>query len=115
MSGAEFARFARDLARSAATLDLRANAAADRVGRGALKSAQRMVPVDQGDLSRSLSFRRRGSVARVESSLYYAAFQEFGTSQMAPNPFIGPAAEEWGPRLVAEVEEIRDDVVKDLS
>ena len=111
----EYARYARDLVRTAAGLDAESNAAVERVGRGALASAQRNAPVQRGDLRRSLRLRRRASVAIVESSLYYAAFQEYGTSRMAPNPFVGPAANEWAPRLLREVEKIRDDVVRDLT
>jgi HK97 gp10 family phage protein len=114
MSGAEFARFARDLLRASAGIDDMANKAAEKVGRGALASAIRYSPDDTGALDRSLRLRRRGSVAVVETSLYYAAFQEYGTSKMAPNPFMGPAADEWGPRLVQEVEGIRDEVVGKL-
>jgi HK97 gp10 family phage protein len=114
MSGAEFARFASDLLRASTGIDAMANVAAEKVGRGALKSAIAYSPDDTGALDRSLRLRRRGSVAIVETSLYYAAFQEYGTSKMAPNPFMGPAADEWGPRLVQEVEGIRDEVVRKL-
>lgn len=114
MSGAEFARFARDLTAAATGIDLRANAAAERVGRGALETARANAPVDTGELRRGLRFRRDGSRAVVESSTFYSAFQEFGTSRMAPDPFIGPAAQLWGPRLFDEVEQIRDDVVRKL-
>ena len=114
VSGAQFARFASDLLRAAADIDVLGERAAERVGRGALKTAKSVVPTDSGTLERSLTFRREGSTAVVSSDLYYAAFQEYGTSQMAPNPFMGPAVDEWGPRLVAEVEGIRDEVVGKL-
>lgn len=110
----EFARFANDLARAATGLDLQANAAAERVGRAAFVAASRYVPVDSGDLRRSLRFRRQGSRAVIESDLYYSTFQEFGTSQMAPQPFVGPAADQYGPQLALEVERIGDGVVKKL-
>lgn len=114
MSGAEFARFANDLLRASTGIDKMGERAAERVGQGALKAAIDFSPDDTGDLDRSLRMRRVGSTAIVETSLFYAAFQEFGTSQMAPNPFIRPALDEWGPRLLAEVEGIRDEVVKKL-
>ena len=115
MSGAGFAKFARDLALAAVGIDEAGNAAAEKIGRGALASAQENAPVDSGELRRTMRFRRRGSVATVESSTYYSAFQEFGTSKMAPNPFMGPAVDEWAPRLLREVEKIRDDVVEELG
>ena len=114
MSGAEFARFANDLLRATTGIDRMADLAVERVGRGARESAIAYSPDDTGDLDKSITFRRKGSVGIVEASIFYAAFQEFGTSQMAPNPFIGPAADDWAPRLLAEVEEICDEVVKKL-
>ena len=110
----EFARLANDLTRAVSGLDVRANAAVERVGREAFVAANRYVPVDSGDLRRSLRFRRKGSRAVIESDLFYSTFQEYGTSQMAPQPFVGPAADQYGPQLVLEVERIRDDVVKKL-
>jgi HK97 gp10 family phage protein len=115
MSGNEFARFAADLLRASTGIDALGAKAAEKIGRGALKTAQSIAPTETGDLERSLTFRRDGSTAVVQSSLHYAAFQEYGTSVMAPNPFMGPAVDEWGPRLVAEVEGIRDKVIKDLG
>lgn len=114
MSGSEFARFANDLLRATTGIDRMAEAAVERVGLGARKTAVDLAPDDTGALDRSIHFRRKGTVAVVETDLYYAAFQEFGTTQMAPNPFIGPTADQWAPRLVAEVEEIRDEVVRNL-
>lgn len=111
----EYTRYARDLARSALGLDKEAEQAVTRVAGGALATAQRLAPVESGALRANLRMRRRGSVAVVESTLYYSAFQEFGTSKMAPNPFMEPAATLWGPRLVQEVEKIRDGVVEDLT
>ena len=115
-TGEQFARFAKDLARAAVGLDSLAEAANLRVARGAAEDARAVAPVLTGKLSGSIRVVRRkdGSVA-VESSEFYSAFQEFGTSTMAPNPFIRPAVDKWGPRLVDEVEGIRDEVVKRLG
>ena len=114
MSADPFKKLANDLRRAASGLERKAERAVDEVGRGALNDARLYAPVESGDLRRGLRYRREGSTAYVTTSTFYAPFQEFGTSQMAPNPFIGPAAREWGPRLVLEVERIRDGVVKDL-
>ena len=110
----EFARFARDLARAATGIDSRASRIAEKVGQGALRTAKANAPVESGTLRRNVRLRRNGSTSVVESSTFYAAFQEYGTSRMQPNPFMGPAVEQWGPRLVREVEALRDDVVGDL-
>lgn len=117
MSGAEFARFALDLTRAAAGIEDLADAAVMRVTRGALKTARDVAPVGEtGALKAGIRVvrRRDGSVA-VESSEFYSAFQEFGTSRMAPNPFMRPAVDRWAPRLTQEVEGIRDRVVRRLG
>jgi HK97 gp10 family phage protein len=53
-------------------------------------------------------------VVAVESTVEYAIFQEFGTSNMPPNPFIGPAFAQGAVDLVREVEAIADDVAEAL-
>ena len=115
MSGKEYARYARDLARAATGIDVKGEAAAAKVGKGALQSARGHVPVLSGALRDSLRLTQTGARAVVGTDLFYARFVEYGTSDTAPDPFIGPAFVEWAPRLVQEVEGIRDDVVKDLS
>ena len=114
MSTDGFAAFARDLVRVASGLDARANAVAEKVGQGALRTAKANAPVESGTMRRNVRLVRKGSTSVVESSTFYAAFQEYGTSRMAPNPFMSPAVETWGPRLVREVEALRDDVVGEL-
>lgn len=115
MSGGEgFARFARDLALAALTLSGEGEKAAAIVGRGALVTAKRNAPVETGALRKGIRLIRDGETSVVETSTFYAAFHEYGTSTVAPHPFIGRAADEWGPRLVQEVEKVRDKVVKNL-
>lgn len=70
------------------------------------KQAKRFVPVDEGDLKRSLKVRaakrnRKGIVAvNVQTSSeanvfsgeqFYGAFVEFGTSKTPAQPFLRPA------------------------
>lgn len=116
MSGLEFTRYSRDLIRAAAGIDSLADLAAFRTAKGAAGTAKSVAPRDQGDLAGDIKVVRQesGRVA-VETDLYYAAFQEFGTSQMAPNPFMSVAAEKWEPELVSDVVRIRNKVVKELS
>ena len=51
----------------------------------------------------------------VEVTSYYATFQEFGTSKMAPNPFMGPAVDRHAPELYKEIEGLADDIAKGLA
>ena len=111
----EFARYARDLLRAAAGLDEAADRVTERVGRGALGTARDIAPVLSGELRGDLRMRRDGDRAIVEVSTYYARFQEFGTSRMAPNPFMRPAVDRWEPELVREVERVCDRMIEDIS
>lgn len=111
----EFARFARDLSLAAINIAGEGELAATIVGRGALVTAQKNAPRDTGRLSRGVRLIRRGETSIIESSEYYSAFQEYGTSTIAPHPFVGRAVDEWGLRLLSEVEKVRDRVVRDLT
>ena len=116
MSGAEFARLARDITRAAVGIESMAEAAEMRVARRALATAKAVVPVDTGETRAEMRVvRRKGRGVVVESSTVAAIFQEFGTSLMAPNPFIRPAVDRHGPELVSEVEGIRDLVIRRIG
>lgn len=110
----EYTRFARDLLRAAAGMEESAEAAVERVSRAALVTAQRVAPVDTGELRRGIRVTRQGARATVSVTSFYATFQEFGTTRMPPNPYIGPAFDRHAPELVREVEVIRDDVVRKI-
>lgn len=121
MSGDAFRKYAHDLARVANKLEPLAAIRTQRVAKGAADMARSVAPVESGALRRGIRTVRRpdGSVA-VEADTsshekYYAHFQEYGTSTMAPNPFIGPAVDRWGPRLSDELEGMVDEIAKDLS
>jgi HK97 gp10 family phage protein len=57
--------------------------------------AASLAPVDTGLLKKSITHRvidRKGyPVGQVGTNVEYAPFQEFGTSKMAPQPFLMPA------------------------
>lgn len=112
----EFARYARDLARAAVGIEDMAEAAERRTAQGAAQTARDIAPEKTGEMKRKIRVvKRRAGGWAVESPDVAAVFQEFGTSDMAPNPSIRPAIEVWGPRLVHDVEVIRGVVVKRLS
>lgn len=114
--GSEFARFATALRIAAGGLEKRAKVSVDRAAKGALQTARANAPVDSGHLRSSLRVNARSGEIRavVESSDFKARFQEFGTSQMAPNPFMQPAFERWAPVLVKDLERIVDDMAGEL-
>lgn len=94
------------------------------------------VPVDTGFLKNSLSVQAKGMEARVESSVKYAPYVEFGTGglvnvpagleeyamrfkgkndalvAMPPQPFLFPSFERERPQLVERIEKILKDQTK---
>lgn len=111
----EFAKFANDIKAAARELDGAGVDVAARVGRRALRTAESIAPVESGDLREGLHVTREGERVTVEVTNYYSTFQEFGTTKMAPNPFVGPAFQRHAPELVAEVERVRNKLVARLS
>ena len=53
--------------------------------------AKSLCPVDTGTLRDSISMSASGSSAVVSANTDYAAYVEFGTSKMAPQPYLVPA------------------------
>lgn len=68
--------------------------------------AAALAPVDTGLLRRSITHRvieRKGyPIGQVGTNVEYAAYQEFGTSKMAPQPYLMPALRESRP-LVKDI------------
>jgi len=62
---------------------------------GVSRSARRRAPVDTGNLRSSIGieYEHGGLTAHIAPSANYAVFVEYGTSRMAPQPFMGPALE----------------------
>ncbi len=67
-------------------------AEAVRAGAETVRSgAAEMCPVDTGALRDSITAESDGNSAVVSANTDYAAFVEFGTSKMAPQPYLVPA------------------------
>lgn len=69
----------------------------DEVGEEVAQVAQRMAPVLTGALRDSIaahSGEGSGASSEIIADVPYAAFVEFGTSQMAAEPFLRPALDE---------------------
>ena len=89
----EFARLAADLDRHAEALRDRASAVVRKTVFDTMADAQTLAPVDTGNLKGSITTEVRPGdlVGVVEATADYAAFVEFGTSRMRPQPFMRPA------------------------
>jgi HK97 gp10 family phage protein len=55
--------------------------------------AVELVPVDTGELRGSISHQRMGDGWAVVASAPHAAYIEYGTSKMAAQPYLRPAAQ----------------------
>ena len=71
------------------------------------ESAQRKVPVDTGNLKRSigLEIRESGLTADVEPTAEYAAYVEYGTRYMNAQPYMRPS-------YTAQKEKFKSDLKK---
>jgi HK97 gp10 family phage protein len=114
--GGEFARFATALRVAAGGIEAKGRKAVQRVAEDTKGTAQANAPVLTGALRSGLRVSSRSGELRavVETTTFYGYFQEYGTSRMAPNPFMGPAVERHAPELVAAIEEIRDEMAREL-
>lgn len=114
-----FLNYARDLARVAGDLDSLASLRVQRVAKGATATARSVAPTETGKLRSGLRTVRLSdgsyAVESIVSGDYYPHFQEYGTSRMAPNPFMGPAVDRWAPELYREIEGLVDDISKELT
>lgn len=72
-------------------------------------SAKLFAPVDTGNLRNSISTDHGVLSAEIGPTAEYGAYVEEGTSRMAPQPYMGPAADRNFPRLEAALAAIVDD------
>lgn len=105
----ELGELANDLARAAGRSTTIARTVQEKYGRLVVKEAIRRAPEDTGALKRSIKLAppiteadRLGYSAvaieadtRPETGRGYSGFVEFGTSNMAPQPFLRPALRKY--------------------
>ena len=61
--------------------------------------AQQKAPVDTGALKGSISADVDGLSFEVGPTVEHGLYQELGTSEMAPQPFLGPAFDQALPEI----------------
>jgi HK97 gp10 family phage protein len=87
----------------------------ERAGINVQRMAKQNCPVDTGRLRSSIRIYHKDSGAqrqvRVGTDVYYAPYQEFGTSRMRAQPFLFPAWASERPRFLQAVRA----VVKNLG
>lgn len=103
----ELNRLAVDLGKASATAPIKASQAIRKTAFDIVATAQTFVPVDTGATKNSIhatsaDARPLGAgslVADIGPTTEYAPHLEFGTVNMAPHAFMGPAADRHTPDL----------------
>lgn len=68
-----------------------------------IPEAQRVVPVDTGELRDSIDGEASGYIANVHADAEHASYVEYGTSQMKAQPYMEPTAKKLAPKLVRAI------------
>lgn len=97
-------RLAADIQRAARNTGQRAQAVVRKTAIDIESTAKQLAPVDTGNLKGSIGHSdlrtvgRSGTLAvEIGPTASYGVFLEMGTSRMAPQPYMGPAADRHAP------------------
>ncbi len=82
---------AADMQRNADLVEPAAKRVIARTGFAVVATAQALVPVDTGLLKSSLNVDVDGLSFEAGTGIEYGEYVELGTSEMAPQPYLGPA------------------------
>src|SRR4051812_47729795 len=86
-----------DLGRLSARAVPAASKAVAKVAHDIEATAKQLAPVDTGNLMNSISTDVRGLTAEIGPTADYGLYVKEGTSRMAPQPYMGPAADQHFP------------------
>lgn len=93
MDGNALRKLAADLTMAADTVEPKARRVVAKTARDIEADAKGFAPVDTGNLKGSITSDIGGLSAEIGPTANYGVFLELGTSRMAPQPFMGPAAD----------------------
>lgn len=96
-------KLARDIGVAAPKVIIATEAVLDRVAAELQSDAKASAPVDTGRLQGSIFNRKNKMSHRVGSNVRYGFYQEFGTSKMAPQPWLFENGERAGEKLAISV------------
>ncbi|KQN99696.1 hypothetical protein ASF21_12880 [Arthrobacter sp. Leaf234] len=93
MDGSEIWKLSADIARAAAQAAPRARLVVAKTARDIEADAKQLAPVDTGNLQGSIGSDINGLEATIGPTASYGIYLELGTTRMAAQPFMGPAAD----------------------
>ncbi len=105
---------AADLSRAAGTVGQKAAAHVRKTAAAVEATAKRFVPVDSGDLKRSIdtAIVGDGRHAQMSADVFtdspYGGYVEWGTSRMAPHAYLGPALDRHSGHFTAGLRDLSD-------
>jgi len=102
---------ARDLGRAGAKAKVGATKAVKTVGSAVRRDAEANAPVDTGELRDNVVEESDGDSVRVGTYKKQGFFQEFGTSVMAPQPWLFPALDKNANSLAEAIEVVAARVI----
>lgn len=107
----EVRELARDLAAAPGKIQRRAPEAIRTTANAIQRDARRLAPRLTGALRNSIRSDIGALSATIGTDLYYAGYQEFGTSKMSPNPYMRPAFARNIGRLEKELGNAVEDIL----
>lgn len=93
VDASELVALAADMAGGPARLLRSGLSETERSAEAMAQTARQLAPVETGLLRGSITAEVTGLQAEVGPNVDYAVFVEYGTSRMAPQPFMGPAGD----------------------
>lgn len=101
------AALAAEFATMAAQAEPRARAAVVKTLADIAADAKTLVPRDTGFLANSITFEMTGPLSgEVGPEAHYGGYVEQGTSRMAPQPYMTPAAERNAPMFEDAIDQL---------
>jgi HK97 gp10 family phage protein len=114
----ELAKLDADLGVEAVRVGAKVSAVVRSSGEAAANTARQIVAVDEGDVRDSIDMRLMGDgrstnmTAYVRAGTDHAFYLEYGTSKMAPQPYMRPALDREEPVFTAKMAALLGDVLK---
>lgn len=105
---APFREFATEMRMTAGRVDRRGAQVIRKTARAIEADAKAMAPVDTGYLRSSISTTFTGVSAEVGPTAHYGIYVELGTSRMAAQPYLFPAADRHEEAFVEAMAQLAD-------